>query len=95
EQNEGSRQITGALHAMNDSAEEVRTSSSEMAQGNRTIFGEMGLLQKAALEMCSSMDEMSANAQKIRETGSALSSVSAHIKFSISKIGEQVDQFRA
>ena len=40
------------------------------------------------------MEEMSAGATKINETGAALSSLAKDMDESIRKIGEQVDQFK-
>ena len=94
EQNAGSKQITDALHSMNDSTIEVRNASKEMQQGNEMILGEVKQLQNATLQMTQSMDEMNIGAQKINRTGTALTEVSDQIKNSITKIGEQVDQFK-
>jgi methyl-accepting chemotaxis protein len=94
EQNEGSHQITEALHSMNDSTVEVRNASNEMSEGNKMILKEVQQLQNAAMAMSQSMEEMSIGARKINETGAALSEVSSQINGSIGKIGEQVDKFK-
>ena len=41
-----------------------------------------------------SMEEMSAGARKINETGVVLSDISAAMKDSIEKIGGEIDQFK-
>ena len=94
EQNEGSQQITEALHTMNDSTVEVRNASGEMSEGNKMILKEVQQLQNAAMTMSQSMEEMSIGARKINETGAALTEVAGQMNNSISKIGEQVDQFK-
>ncbi|WP_027727803.1 methyl-accepting chemotaxis protein [Treponema sp. C6A8] len=94
EQNEGSKQITEALHNMNDSTGEVRTASSEMAEGNKMILKEVQLLQDATVSMTQGMDEMSIGAKKINETGSALHGIAGKMNESIAEIGEQIDQFK-
>ncbi len=94
EQNEGSKQITITLHNMQDSTIEVKTASEEMEAGNKMILNEVRSLQNAAMAMNQSMDEMGIGARKINETGAALREVSGLIEGSISKIGEQVDQFK-
>ena len=94
EQNEGSKQITITLHNMQDSTIEVKTASEEMEAGNKMILNEVRSLQDAAMAMNQSMDEMGIGARKINETGAALREVSGLIEGSISKIGEQVDQFK-
>ena len=94
EQNEGSQQITEALHAMNDSTVEVRNASGEMSEGNKMILKEVQLLQNAAMTMGQSMEEMAIGARKINETGAALTEVAGQMNSSITKIGEQVDQFK-
>ena len=94
EQNEGSQQITEALHTMNDSTVEVRNASNEMSEGNKMILKEVQQLQNAAMAMSQSMEEIAIGARKINETGAALSEVSGQINGSINKIGEQVDKFK-
>ena len=94
EQNEGSKQITDALHNMNDSTVEVRNASTEMEEGNKMILDEVRNLQNATLVMTQSMEEMKIGASKINETGSSLSTISNKVKDSIVQIGTQVDQFK-
>jgi len=94
EQQEGSRQITDALHSMNDSTVEVRTAAAEMGEGNKMILHEVSSLQQFTDTMNGSMEEMSIGAKNINETGSQLSSISDQVKDSISKIGNQIDQFK-
>lgn len=94
EQGEGSKQISIALNSMNDSTSEVRTASSEMSEGNKTILEEIKVLQNATLSMKEEMEEMNIGAKKINETGSNLSSISENMKSSITKIGDEVDQFQ-
>lgn len=94
EQGEGSKQISIALNSMNDSTSEVRTASSEMSEGNKTILEEIKVLQNATLSMKEGMEEMNIGAKKINETGSNLSSISGNMKSSITKIGDEVDQFQ-
>ena len=94
EQNAGSKQITDALHNMNDSTGQVRTASSEMAEGNKMILKEVQLLQHATHEMTTGMNEMSIGAKKINETGSALNEISSKMNESIAEIGGQIGQFK-
>lgn len=94
EQNTGSRQISDALYAMNDSTIEVRNASAEMSAGNQAILTEVRSLQDATLAMKSSMDEMSTGARKINETGSALSGIAERVQETIVSIGSQIDQFK-
>ncbi|WP_294428136.1 methyl-accepting chemotaxis protein [uncultured Treponema sp.] len=94
EQNEGSKQITDALHNMNDSTVEVRNASSEMAEGNQMILKEVQMLQNAAMTMTQGMEEMSIGARKINETGAALNGIASKMNESISEIGSQIDQFK-
>ena len=44
--------------------------------------------------MNGSMQEMSAGARKINETGVALNEISTRVKNSIEQIGEEIDQFK-
>ncbi|MBR4373319.1 MAG: cache domain-containing protein [Treponema sp.] len=93
EQNDGSKQITDALKNMNDSTVEVRKSSRSMAGQSDKVVREMNHLRASTGAMNSSMDEMSDGARKINETGATLSGISAQVKESIDKIGEQIDLF--
>ncbi|MCR5289119.1 MAG: HAMP domain-containing protein [Treponema sp.] len=94
EQNEGSKQITEALHNMNDSTVSVRNASTEMSEGNQLILKEIQQLQNVTMAMTNGMDEMSVGARKINETGSALNGIASKMSNSISDIGTQIDQFK-
>ena len=94
EQEQGSKQISSALNHMNDSTAEVSNASTEMAQGNKAILAEIQMLQDATLSMKQGMDEMSTGARRINETGTDLSNLSDNMDKTISRIGEQIDQFK-
>ncbi|MCQ2591319.1 MAG: methyl-accepting chemotaxis protein [Treponema sp.] len=94
EQMEGSKQISNALNAMNNSSAEVKTASEEMAEGNKSILLEIQKLQDATINMRSGMDEMSVGATQINRTGSDLSEIAHKMEEAISNIGDQVDLFR-
>ena len=93
EQSEGSKQISLALSNMNDSTTEVRTASLEMSEGNKAILQEVKLLQSVTTTIRNGMDEMSEGASKINETGTLLTSLTERMEESISKIGNQIDEF--
>ena len=94
EQTQGSKQISNALHDMNNSTLEVRSSSKEMAAGNQAILQGVRQLQEATGVMKRSMDEMNHGALKINETGAALSGISSKLQDSIDGIGAKIDQFK-
>ena len=58
------------------------------------VDGSAKVLQNATLSMKEGMEEMNIGAKKINETGSNLSSISENMKSSITKIGDEVDQFQ-
>ena len=93
EQTQGSQQINDALHSMNDSTAEVKNASREMSEGNKQILSEVKNLQDATEVMKIKMDEMNVGARRINETGVVLSDISANMKDSIEKIGDEIDQF--
>ncbi len=93
-QTEGSRQIDASLHTMNDSTEEVRVASQEMALGNKAILEEVSVLQDATGVMKNSMETMREKASRITETGATLNNISKKMRDSISEIGEQINQFK-
>ena len=93
EQQEGSIQITGALHDMNDSSHEVQKASKEISDDSRIIVENIGTLKRETDTMKLSMSEMSASASKINSAGSSLSEISKLMEDSIGRMGKQVDQF--
>ena len=93
EQDAGSRQISQALHNMNDSTVEVRTASHEMSEGNKAILDEVRNLQEVTGVMQSSMAEMSDGARKIDGNGATLTEISSVMKKSIEDIGSRIDEF--
>ena len=94
EQQEGSKQIVDALRNMSDSTAEVKTASAEMSEGNKQILDEVRRLKDATGVMNDSVRLMSSSAIKIRETGSALDTISDKMKTSIELIGNQIDNFQ-
>ena len=93
EQQSGSSQITIALHGMNDSTHQVKSASKEMATNSRTIMSEIGILQSESANMQQSMEEMAMSTRKINQMGNTLSEISNLMEDSITKMGNQVDQF--
>ena len=94
EQQIGSKQITDALQSMNDSTSEVRAASGEMTEGNKHILSEIQKLQIATETMKDSIQEMHSGAQRINETGAALSNISGQVAENINKIGAEIDLFK-
>ncbi len=93
EQQEGSAQITDALHNMNDSTMQVQQASLQVAAGSKAIMDEIVSLQKETASMRQSMSDMTSGAGKIEETGAALSDIASVMERAITEIGTQVDQF--
>ena len=93
EQNEGSKQISETLKAMNDSTVEVHKASKDMAAKSDLILKEMQTLQDSSEEMKSGMESMADGARKIHETGLSLGDISKQLQGSIDKIGSQIDLF--
>ena len=94
EQQVGSKQITDALYAMNDSTVEVKSASAEMAEGNKHILTQINNLQNVTSMIKDSISEMSIGAQKINETGAALTGVSKEVTSSIESIKGEIDLFK-
>lgn len=94
EQNEGSKQITQALHFMNDSTIEVRSASEEMTEGNKHILEEITALQQITTKIKDSIEEMTNGAQLINDTGVALNEISNQVTESIDAINGQIDLFK-
>lgn len=94
EQQAGSKQIIEALGSMNNSTSEVRSASIEMMKGNKHILSEIQKLQDATDAMKESIHEMHDGAERINETGAALSSISGKVADNIRKIGSEIDLFK-
>ena len=94
EQNAGSRQINEALRTMNDSQSDVHNASKEMESKNATILSEMSSLRESSALMQESMNEMSAGAEKVDESGGKLLGISQDVHAAINKIGSQIDLFK-
>ncbi len=94
EQQIGSKQIIDALKSMNNSTSEVHSASSEMTEGNKHILSEIQKLQDATETMKGSIEEMHTGAEKINETGAALSTISGKVAENIKQIGSEIDLFK-
>ncbi len=95
EQQEGSKQILESLQLMNNSTLEVKTAGQEMKTGNEMILSEIQNLQNTTLVIKESMTEMSAGAEDMNRTGAVLSDITDKVRYSIKKIGAEIDQFKA
>ena len=94
EQQIGSKQIIEALHSMNNSTAEVHSASSEMTEGNKHILSEIQKLQMATDVMKDSIQEMHTGAERINETGAALSGISGKVAENIKQMGTEIDLFK-
>ena len=94
EQQIGSKQIIDALQSMNNSTSEVRSASNEMTEGNKHILTEIQKLQNATDTMKDSIEEMHIGAERINQTGAALSTISGQVAENIKQIGTEIDLFK-
>ncbi len=94
EQQIGSKQIIEALQSMNNSTSEVRSASNEMTEGNKHILSEIQKLQDATDTMKDSIEEMHVGAERINQTGAALSTISGSVAENIKQIGSEIDLFK-
>lgn len=94
EQQIGSKQIIEALQSMNNSTSEVRSASNEMTEGNKHILSEIQKLQIATDTMKDSIEEMHIGAERINQTGAALSEFSGKVADNIKQIGSEIDLFK-
>ena len=79
---------------MNNSTSEVKSASQEMTEGNKQILSEIEKLQNATDMLKDSIKEMQVGAQRINETGAALSEISGKVGRNIKEIGDEVDLFK-
>ena len=93
-QNTESEKIGFVLSRMNDSTMEVRDAGKEMSAGNQAILEEIQRLENNATNMSQCMESMTNSAEKIRENGNVLGTISGKLRTTIDTIGEQIDQFK-
>ena len=94
EQSENSQQINQTLGDINDKTMEVHSASSKMTTESQSMLSQVQSLESATKNMKDSMSEMKIGAEKIDETGAALSEIVDKLKNSIEGIGSQIDQFQ-
>ena len=94
EQREGGSQVLEALKSVNDITAEVRSGSSEMSSGNRTIVAEMGTLRTASAEIASSMEELRKAAQSISEGADGVAKMAEATKATISGMEGSIGRFK-
>lgn len=94
EQQIGSKQIIEALKSMNNSTTEVNSASAEMTEGNKHILTEIQKLQNATDTIKCSIEEMHTGAERINQTGAALSEISGKVADNIKQIGSEIDLFK-
>ena len=94
EQQEGSRQITDALHRMNDSTGEVRRASKDISARNEVILDEMQKLRSSSETMRQGVEEISNGAHRIGESGTELARNSNDVRDAIEDISSQISMFK-
>ena len=94
EQQEGSRQITDALHRMNDSTGEVRRASKDISARNEFILDEMQKLRSSSETMRQGVEEISNGAHRIGESGTELARNSNDVRDAIEDISSQISMFK-
>lgn len=94
EQQIGSKQIIDALKSMNSSTSEVKVASEEMTEDNKQILAEIDKLQLATDMIKDSIQQMQIGAQRINDTGVALSKISVKVGENIRQIGGEIDLFK-
>ena len=94
EQNEGSKQIGNALHAMNDSTTEVKKAYNLMETGSSAILDEVSALKNTSHLMEESMNKMFDSARKVSSSKQTLNDISATMISNIEDIGDQIDLFK-
>ena len=79
---------------MNESTNNVRTSSIEMAERNEKIMMEVDSLKDITKKLGDHMSNMSDGASRISIAEESLSEISRKVKNSIDKIGSEIDLFK-
>ncbi len=94
DQEADSMQISVALGDMIESSGMVKNAAKKMSGENKSILAEIKTLQDSTLVMRNGMSEMTLGADKIKKSGSDLSSLSEQMENAIQMIGQQVDRFK-
>ncbi len=83
-----------ALKSVNEITSQVKGSSSEMGEGNRTILVEMGNLRSSSLEIRSSMDELSKGADHISKSAQRVSDMAESTRATIEGMDTAIGRFK-
>ncbi len=94
EQQSGSQQILEALQAMNDSTSEVRSAAEEMNHGGEAIMKDVQGLQATMTNIQTAISEINSGTSYVKETTNKLKDVTSLLSENITKIGNDVDQFK-
>ena len=65
-----------------------------MTEGNKHILAEIQKLQVSTDTMKGSIEEMHTGAERINQTGAALSDISGKVAENIRQIGSEIDLFK-
>ena len=94
EQREGGAQVLEALESVNDITSEVRSGSSEMSAGNKTILDEMGKLRISSTEIKASMDELLRSVEAISESARRVSDMARATSSTIEGMDKAIGRFK-
>jgi methyl-accepting chemotaxis protein len=94
EQRDGGAQVLEALKSVNDITSEVRSGSSEMSTGNRTIVDEMGKLRTSSAEIKSSMEELRKAAESISKSAESVAGMAESTRSTILGMEGSIGRFK-
>lgn len=94
EQNEGSKQISKALGEMNDATRQVKSAANEVDTARKRITNDTDGIRQSTAEVSNALETIKDGVNKIEEGDASLNAISTDMQESISRINEQIDQFK-
>lgn len=94
EQQSGSQQILEALQNMNNSTTEVRGAAAEMTHGGELIMKDIQNLQESMESINTAVSEITSGTDYVNTTTNNLKEISSSLAESITRIGNDVNQFK-
>jgi len=94
EQREGSQQILEVLSAMNNTSNDVQTSSREIEHGTNEILDSIASLKSSSQEMSDSFSRIVSTTEDTRDTTASLDSLTEEMTQAVDNISAKIDEFK-
>lgn len=94
EQSEGSKQILEALTTMNDTSNDVQTSSAQIENGTKEILDAISSLKQSSENMSSNFARIVTTTEATKHTTGLLNNLTQEMTSAVNNISEKIDEFK-